>query len=281
MALVFEVVGYLLGLIAVLSAPVLVRRSPWAAGFIAAITPVLVWIAVLVAGAVAAEPDIDFPGRFLVVSTLPGPTFAACVLAILFHLWCWNRHRPRLELNPKCPCPVKRTGFVWRSEQFEADVLSMQIVNAARSNWEDAIGRRMQATLEVYGEPSGTRLLSLPARWSDIPQPKVKVAGAGLTYMEELPQNAVDFATNGDDSLHELNIAIKRPGSNDCHLFSNASYYYPRFEKPEWSLQAGRYRAVVKIAGIRLWRSFECVFVNQKGGSLEVVSCRRVRGHRR
>jgi hypothetical protein len=45
----------------------------------------------------------------------------------------------------------------------------------------------------------------------------------------------------------QLNVALKYERSQDCHLFSNESYLYPKWQNPAWRLSNGTYRLRVTL----------------------------------
>ena len=52
-------------------------------------------------------------------------------------------------------------------------------------------------------------------------------------------------ARRADVHCHEdqqISVAVKFEGSEDCHIFTNESYPFPRWQNPAWRLDRGKYR---------------------------------------
>ena len=50
---------------------------------------------------------------------------------------------------------------------------------------------------------------------------------------------------NHEDQV--LSVAIKFKGEAECHLFTNESYIFPRWQNPDWSLPVGRHGLRVTV----------------------------------
>jgi hypothetical protein len=44
-----------------------------------------------------------------------------------------------------------------------------------------------------------------------------------------------------------MSIAVKFEGELECYIFSNESYYFPKWQNPAWRLDSGRYRVRVTV----------------------------------
>lgn len=181
--------------------------------------------------------------------------------------------RPRIELNGDAAFHVESVGFVHRSSRFEADVMSLRLINRPSGNSLDCCARDVRASFQVFG-PGAEKLPSVDARWSDTQQPQVSTKG-GIIRMIEPPQLAVDFGIN---EAHQLNLVLKKAGSQYCYLFNNDSYLAPDFEKAAWRMEPGDYRVVVRISGVGVDSGpFECLFENPGANAgLKVKSFRKV-----
>ena len=90
---------------------------------------------------------------------------------------------------------------------------------------------------------------TVQGRWTSQPEPLLPVSIAGQVV------NAVDFgrlmvARKINVHAHEdqqVSIALKYEGSPDCHLFSNESYLFPRWQNPAWLLGPGPHRLRVTL----------------------------------
>lgn len=107
-----------------------------------------------------------------------------------------------------------------------------------------------KATIEVF-DLNGKRVIPDPiiARWPSQPEPLLPAVNAGqVTNLRDptriVAAQMIDVHTHEDQ---QLNAAIKYEGSQDCHLFSNESYFYPKWQNPAWMLGAGTYRLRVTL----------------------------------
>lgn len=165
--------------------------------------------------------------------------------------------RPHLALNGSEAFHVERVSF-----GFPADVLCMRIINQRRRWIKSTTAKAVSATFRVEG-PGAEHLLSLNARWSDTVQPP-------KLQDNEVPQLAVELNVN---SGRQINLVIKEPDSDDCYLFNNDSYHFPRGQHPAWRMAPGEYRAVVDVSGDDgVEAHFECFFVNHGLSGIEVLS---------
>jgi hypothetical protein len=54
----------------------------------------------------------------------------------------------------------------------------------------------------------------------------------------------MDVHNHEDEALA---VAVKLEGEDDCFLFTNESYLFPRWSNPEWRLGAGKHRLRVTV----------------------------------
>lgn len=107
-----------------------------------------------------------------------------------------------------------------------------------------------KATLEIV-DNAGTRLLPevINGRWASQPEPVVPISNAGigtgaLDFGRLVLARKITVHSHDDQSL---SIAVKYENSPDCHLFSNESYLYPRWENPSWKLGPGSHRLRISL----------------------------------
>jgi hypothetical protein len=106
-------------------------------------------------------------------------------------------------------------------------------------------------TLDVI-DIAGTSILPdgpILGRWASQPEPLLPtLQGSQLV-------NVIDFArftTARKANVHShedqsVSVALKYEGSADCFLFSNESYLFPRWERPEWRLGPGDHRLRITL----------------------------------
>lgn len=102
-----------------------------------------------------------------------------------------------------------------------------------------------KATLEVFDSDEHPLLASpILARWTSQPEPVFPISNSGQVV--HIPDVAKMIAARKIDiHSHEdqqLSVIVKFEGSPDCHLFSNESYSFPRWQNPGWRLGIGTYR---------------------------------------
>ncbi|RKY10552.1 MAG: hypothetical protein DRP65_06420 [Planctomycetota bacterium] len=107
-----------------------------------------------------------------------------------------------------------------------------------------------KANIEVFNT-DGSRVIQdpIPARWTSQPEPLVPVLQAGQ------PANLLDPAkiiTGRKVDVHghedqQLSIAVKFDGEPECHIFSNESYQFRRWQNPAWRLEIGTYRLRITL----------------------------------
>jgi hypothetical protein len=120
--------------------------------------------------------------------------------------------------------------------------------------WWPFPGRRpawsCKASIEAFN-PDGSPAVSdpVPGRWTSQPEPLLPVirgdAPANLLDPARLMQaRKVDIHNHEDQ---RLSVALKFEGEPACHLFSNESYRFPKWQNPEWCLGPGTYRLRVSV----------------------------------
>ena len=107
-----------------------------------------------------------------------------------------------------------------------------------------------QATLEVLTEDGNARLLDpIPARWISQPEPILTLGiGGGTAQIPDVARmlagRRIDIHNHEDQVM---SVALKFEGVADCHLFTNESYVFSRWQNPAWSLPRGRHRLRVTV----------------------------------
>lgn len=106
------------------------------------------------------------------------------------------------------------------------------------------------ATLEVRTEDGNARLVDpIPARWISQPEPILTLGiGAGVAQIPDVARmlagRRIDIHSHEDQVM---SIAVKFEGVTECHLFTNESYVFPRWQNPAWSLTGGKHRLRVTV----------------------------------
>ena len=107
-----------------------------------------------------------------------------------------------------------------------------------------------KATIEVFNT-DGSRAIKepIPARWTSQPEPLIPILQAGqhanlLDPAKIITGRKVDVHGHEDQ---QLSIAIKFEGEPECHVFSNESYQFQRWQNPAWRLKTGTYRLRVTL----------------------------------
>jgi hypothetical protein len=147
------------------------------------------------------------------------------------------------------------------TSSFIADILSVIIINAPQSHAGSAVAKDLKA--EFTCEGNDIKLPWIDARLDFSAQP-------GELLPRQRPELVFDL---GIDKWKKLNLIIKEPEAENCHLFNNDSYRYHRGQNPAWKMTPGEYKIFVKVAGVGVREQFECIFINPgKGASLAVKS---------
>lgn len=107
-----------------------------------------------------------------------------------------------------------------------------------------------KATLELF-DLNGRRVIpdAIVVRWPSQPEPLLP-AVFGTQIANLIDPARLITAQKIDIHQHEdqrFDVALKYDGDTYCHIFSNESYYYPRWEKPEWKLDEGEYKLTVSV----------------------------------
>ena len=107
-----------------------------------------------------------------------------------------------------------------------------------------------KATLEVF-HLNGQRAIPefVTARWPSKPEPlKPEMVDGAFTQLIDparmVAAQKVDIYSHEDEKFA---VTLKFDGSSKCHIFSNESYYFPRWQHPEWRLSQGEYRLRVTL----------------------------------
>lgn len=176
--------------------------------------------------------------------------------------WKWRkRNQPRLVLYgagfhvERITFRINKQGVV---TSFPVDVLSLIFANQPESQTEKAVARGLKVEFLCQGIG-----VWLDARLDYSAEPSELLPG-------QRPQLEFDL---GIDKWRKVNLVVKEPKKEECFLFNNDSYRYPRAQKPEWKLGRGEHRIIVRVAGIGVRTEFECTFINPgKGAPLVVKS---------
>jgi len=107
-----------------------------------------------------------------------------------------------------------------------------------------------KATLEVFNTDRSRAIQdSIQARWTSQPEPLSPHLKDGQVVNLLDPAKLV-IARKVDVHQHEeqqLSAAIKFEGESDCHIFSNESYLFRKWQNPAWRLRNGTYRLRVTL----------------------------------
>jgi hypothetical protein len=156
---------------------------------------------------------------------------------------------PRIVLGER-GFHTKQVGWTFKQMHegyFEADVLGVTFVNCGKSD-----AKSLQVRFKCEGAGASLRRW-LVARLDDSPK--------------QGPDAEVIFGLTIDQS-QEVNLLIKEPQSDDCFIFNNESWSYPRAQNPAWKLAPGKYKILVEVMGLHVLERFECIFQNQGRGTL-------------
>lgn len=107
-----------------------------------------------------------------------------------------------------------------------------------------------KAIIEVFNINGSLAIQDrITARWTTQPEPLLPTV-MGNTYGNLIDPARMVAARKVDVHSHEdqqISLAIKFEGSPECHIFSNESYLFPRWQNPAWSLGVGTYRVRVTV----------------------------------
>jgi hypothetical protein len=87
------------------------------------------------------------------------------------------------------------------------------------------------------------------ARWTSQPEPLLPVVSQGQVGNVLDPARLMQ-ARRMDVHGHleeRVPVAVKFQGEPDCHVFTNESYLFPRWQNPSWRLPPGRYQLRVTV----------------------------------
>lgn len=107
-----------------------------------------------------------------------------------------------------------------------------------------------QATLEVVTHDGASTVLGpIAARWTSLPEPVLAIGfGGAIVHIPDVAQmltgRRVDVHNHEDQILA---VALKFEGDDGCFLFTNESYAFPRWSRPEWRLPTGRHRLRIAL----------------------------------
>jgi hypothetical protein len=102
-----------------------------------------------------------------------------------------------------------------------------------------------KAQIEVF-DADGKRAIQSPvhARWTSQPEPLIPVVsyGAATSLMDPaklVTGRKVDVHSHEDE---QISLVIKFQGEDQCHIFSNESYPYSRWQNPAWRIPVGTFK---------------------------------------
>jgi hypothetical protein len=107
-----------------------------------------------------------------------------------------------------------------------------------------------RATVEVVADDAGSgRIGPIGARWTSHPEPLAVVGTAtGVVAVPDvvriLAAQRVDIHGQEDQ---EMSVAVKHEGKDGCYLFTNESYGFADWSRPEWRIGIGRHRLRVRL----------------------------------
>jgi hypothetical protein len=106
------------------------------------------------------------------------------------------------------------------------------------------------ASVEVF-QRDGSRTITgdVIARWTSQPEPLLPVVTQGqvgnvLDPARVMQARRVDVHGHSEEPI---SVAVKFEGEQDCYIFTNESYLFPRWQNPSWRIPPGRYRLRVTI----------------------------------
>jgi hypothetical protein len=81
-------------------------------------------------------------------------------------------------------------------------------------------------------------------RWTSQPEPLIPVVsyGAAASLMDPaklVTGRKVDVHSHEDE---QISLVIKFQGEDQCHIFSNESYPYSRWQNPTWRIPVGTFK---------------------------------------
>jgi hypothetical protein len=106
------------------------------------------------------------------------------------------------------------------------------------------------ARIEVFRE-DGSRAVEgeIVGRWTSQPEPLLPVVAGDqvsnvLDPARVMQAQMVNVHAHADQAM---SVLVKFEGEPDCHVFTNESYVFPRWQHPGWRLPPGRYRLRVTV----------------------------------
>ena len=224
-----------------------VRKLMTAGGILAAVGWVACLFLVLVApSAVTATPASERNAAMELVLGLLGGFVLGIAASFIAWIVSENWARPLLKIEVD---QNRAQGQLANNPPHEFYHVRVTNLPARRP----VPGRRpawaCQATLEVVADDGKFTVLGpIAARWTSLPEPILAVGlPGGIVQVPDVAKMLT--ARRIDVHNHEeqvLAVALKFEGDDDCFLFTNESYAFPRCSRPEWRLPRGRHR--VRIA---------------------------------
>lgn len=179
--------------------------------------------------------------------------FGGGVVASLLVVWYFEMAtRPWLELGEN-PSPALGQSGEQPPHAF------YHLLVKHRAAWRPFSSRRpawsARAEIEVFPSESPTALTPQPivARWPSQPEP-VKTVFQDTQPVKQFDLAAVFVGRRADVHFHDsrageakIDVAVKFEGHKDCCVFSNESYFYREWTKPEWVLGPGDHTMKVRV----------------------------------
>lgn len=155
--------------------------------------------------------------------------------------------RPSLDLIPDSNRSQGRLADGVLHEFYHVKVVNrpaMWPVPGRRPAWACAAG------IQVFNV-DGTPAISgdVHARWTSQPEPLLPVAVQGQMGAVLDPARLMQARRMDVHGHHEelISVLVKFEGEPGCHIFTNESYSFPRWQNPVWHLPLGRYRLRVTV----------------------------------
>ena len=106
------------------------------------------------------------------------------------------------------------------------------------------------ATIGVLRD-DGSRMIAgdIFARWTSQPEPLLPVLAQGQPGNVLDPARLIQARRMDVHGHHEeqIAVAVKFEGEGDCHIFTNESYLFPKWQNPQWRLPPGRHRIRITV----------------------------------
>jgi hypothetical protein len=87
------------------------------------------------------------------------------------------------------------------------------------------------------------------ARWTSQPEPLLPVVAQGQPGNVLDPARLIQARRMDVHGHHEelIAVSVKFEGEAHCHIFTNESYLFPKWQNPQWCLPVGRHRLRITV----------------------------------